>query len=194
MLAAFGAYSVPSGRGGCQSTLRFETIDPIYRLWEARSGSKQIGGEKVQSADLLRKLGEVDRELIEGRVRMFCELRANGDLSSMLEYAAPDVTCFMRGHWSLAVYPRPLVGKEAVAEAYRQLNIRYENLGSIVHELLIDGDRVALHRTTSIRNRGGGQEHTFDVINFMRFRDGLVVEFSEYCDPAAIAALNEADS
>jgi uncharacterized protein len=148
----------------------------------------------VQSGDLLRKLGEVDRELIEHRVRIFCELRADGDLSSMMEYAAPDVTCFLRGHWSLAIYPWPLVGKEVVAEAYRQLNIRYENLGSVVHELLIDGDRVALHRTTSIRNRGGGQVHTFDVINFIRFRDGLVVEFSEYCDSAAIAALNEVDS
>jgi ketosteroid isomerase-like protein len=148
----------------------------------------------VQSGDVLRKLGEVDRELIERRVRMFCELRADGNLPSLLEYAAADVRCFLRGHWSLAVFPCPLVGKEAVGEAYRQLNIRYENLGSVVHELLIDGDRVALHRTTSIRNRGGGQVHTFDVINFMRFRDGLVVEFSEYCDSAAIAALNEVDS
>ena len=149
---------------------------------------------KCKAQILLRKLGEVDRELIERRVRMFCELRADGDLSSMLEYAAADVRCFLRGHWSLAIYPWPLVGKEAVAEAYRQLNIRYENLGSIIHELLIDGDRVALHRSTSIRNRGGGQIHTFDVIDFIRFRDELVVEFSEYCDPAAFAALNEVES
>jgi uncharacterized protein len=169
-------------------------MDRIFPLWGARSGLELIGGEKMQSMDLLRKLGEVDRELIERRVRMFCELRADGDLSSMLQYAAPDVRCFLRGHWSLAVYPWPLVGKEAVAEAYRQLNIHWENLGSILHELLIDGDRVALHRTTSVRNRGGGQVHTFDVINFIRFRDGLVVEYSEYCDTAAFAALNEVES
>ena len=68
----------------------------------------------MQSVDLLRKLGEVDRELIEHRVRKLCELRADGDIPSILEYAAPDVKCFMRGHWSLAIYPRPLVGKEEV--------------------------------------------------------------------------------
>ena len=145
----------------------------------------------MQSVDFLRKLGEVDREMIEHRVRILCELRADGDIPSMLEYAAPDVRCFLRGHWSLAIYPKPLVGKDEVAEAYRQLNIQYENLGSVIHELLIDGDRVALHRTTTIRNRGAGRIHTFDVINFMRFRDGLVVEFSEYPDYATREALAE---
>ena len=143
----------------------------------------------MQSVDSLRKLGEVDREMIEHRVRILCELRTDGDIPSMLEYAAPDVRCFLRGQWSLAIYPRPLIGKEEVAEAYRQLNIQYENLGSVIHELLIDGDRVALHRTTTIRNRGAGHTHTFDVINFIRFRDGLVVEFSEYPDYATRDAL-----
>jgi len=132
--------------------------------------------------------------MIERRVRMFCELRADGNFPSMLEYAAPDVRCFLRGQWSLAIYPRPLVGREEVGEAYRQLNIKYENLGSIIHELVIDGDRVALHRTTTIRNRGAGRIHAFDVVNFIRFRDGLVVEFSEYPDFAALAALNEGES
>src|ERR1700678_3178202 len=129
--------------------------------------------------------------MIEHRVRILCELRADGDISSILEYAAPDVRCFLRGHWSLSIYPRPLVGKEEVAEAYRQLNIQFENLGSVIHELLIDGDRVALHRTTTIRNRGGGRIYTFDVIDFIRFRDGLVVEFCEYCDSVARSPLNE---
>jgi ketosteroid isomerase-like protein len=143
----------------------------------------------VQSVELLRKLGEVDREMIEHRVRRLFELRADGDIPSILEYAAPDVRCFIRGHWSLAIYPRPLVGKEQVAEAYRQLNIQYENLGSVIHELLIDGDRVALHRTTTIRNRGAGHIHTLDLIDFMRFRDGLIVEYSEYPDYATRDAL-----
>jgi ketosteroid isomerase-like protein len=144
----------------------------------------------VRSDDLLRRLGDVDRELIERRVHKFCELRADGDIDGLLEYASADVRCFLRGQWSVAVYPRPLVGKEEVAEAYRQINILYENLGSVIHELLIDGDRVAMHRTTTIRNRGAGHIYTFDVIDFMRFRDGLVVEFSEYPDCGARAAMS----
>ena len=33
--------------------------------------------------------------------------------------------------------------------------------------------------TTTIRERGSGDTHTFDSIDFFRFREGLVVEFSE---------------
>jgi ketosteroid isomerase-like protein len=145
---------------------------------------------KVQSADLLRKLGELDRESIEKRVRRFFELRAGGDFDGLMGLAAADVRWFLRGHWSVSVYKRPLIGKQEIAEAYRELNIQYENLGSVIHELLIDGDRVALHRSTTIRNRGEGHIHTFDVINFIRFREGLIVEFSEYPDAGARAALD----
>jgi ketosteroid isomerase-like protein len=122
--------------------------------------------------------------MIEQRVRALCERRAQGDVPGMMEYFADDVMCFVRGRWSVTTFPRTIVGKKAVAEAYRQLNVQSENLGSVLHELLIDGDRVALHRTTRVRNRGTGRIHTLDVMDFARFRDGLVVEFSEYPDTA----------
>ena len=137
----------------------------------------------------LRKIGEVDREMIEHRVRTLCERRAEGDIAGMMEYFSPDIVCHSRGDWSIVTFPRRIVGKAAVAEAYRLLNIQYENLGSDIHELVIDGDLVALHRTVKVRNRGAGQIHTFDVMSFARFRDGLVVELSEYMDMAAPLAL-----
>jgi ketosteroid isomerase-like protein len=148
-------------------------------------------GTKLQSVLSLRKLGDIDREMIEHRARTLCERRADGDIPGMLEYFAVDIVCMSRGHWSGATFPRRIVGKAAVAEAYRQLNIQYENLGSVIHELLVDGDRVVLHRTTTVRNRGAGKMHTFDVMNFARFRDGLVVELSEYPDLAAPPVLGD---
>ena len=41
-----------------------------------------------------------------------------------------------------------------------------------------------------MRNRGTGAMISVDVCDFMRFRDGLVNEFSEYPDSAAIAKLD----
>ena len=93
MLAAFGAYSVPSGRRGCLSTLR-QDYRPDLPALEARSGWKQIGGEKVQSGDVLRKLGEVDRELIERRVRLFCEWLALSRNSSLDTASEADLTAY----------------------------------------------------------------------------------------------------
>ncbi len=145
----------------------------------------------MQSSDALRKLGELDREMIEHRARTLCERRADGDIAGMMDYFAEDVVCFTRGQWRRVTFPQRIAGKAAVREAYRLLNIEYENLGSTIHELLIDGDRVALHRTTSVRHRGTSQVFTFDVMNFARFREGLVVEFSEYPDLGAMAMFED---
>lgn len=73
------------------------------------------------------------------------------------------------------------------------LEATYENLGSTIHELVIDGDRAALHRAAKLRNRGTGEVVSIDVCDFFRFRDGLVVEFSEYPDSAALAKLDRPD-
>ena len=143
----------------------------------------------MQSQELLRELGALDREMIEHRVRLLIDRRADSDVEGMLDYAAPDIVCRSLGSWRFAMFPKPVVGKTAVAEAYRMLNIKYENLGTMVHEFLIDGDRVALHRTTTVRNRGTSEVFTFDVVNFVRFREGLIVEFSEYPDAGAAAAV-----
>ena len=145
----------------------------------------------MQSQELLRDLGALDREMIEHRVRLLIDRRADSDVEGMLDYAAPDIVCRSMGSWRFALFPRPVVGKAAVAETYRMLNIKYENLGSTVHEFLIDGDRVALHRSTTVRNRGTSEVFTFDVVNFVRFRDGLIVEFSEYPDAGAAAAVED---
>ena len=59
----------------------------------------------------------------------------------------------------------------------------------IVHRIIIDGDEAAVHRTTTIRERGTGALHTFDCVNFLRFRDGLVSEFQEFPDGSAYEAV-----
>jgi ketosteroid isomerase-like protein len=56
--------------------------------------------------------------------------------------------------------------------------------------VLIDGDQVAVHRTGQTRPRGGGDLITFDSVDFLRFRDGLIVEFTEFADGAAREIIN----
>lgn len=144
----------------------------------------------MQSEQTLHKLGVLDRELIEHRVRTIFERRAEGDIPGMLEYAAEDISYNVCGNWTLYPFSHPARGKAAYAQALAAIAVMYENLGSIIHELLIDGDRAALHRTSKLRNRGTGQAITIDVCDFLRFRDGLVIEFSEYPDSAALERLD----
>jgi ketosteroid isomerase-like protein len=144
----------------------------------------------VQSEVTLTKLGALDREMIEHRVRTIFERRAAGDLPGIVEYAAEDILYNVQGEWTIYPFSRPIEGKALLAHALAVIEAMYENLGSAIHELVIDGERVALHRTSRMRNRGTGEVRSVDVCDFLRFRDGLVIEFAEYPDSAAIAKLD----
>lgn len=145
----------------------------------------------MQSNDALHRLGGLDREMIEHRLRTIFERRAGGDVLGMLEYAAEDIIYRTRGNWTLYPFVRTVQGKEAVRQILAAVDVMYENFGSTIHELVIDGDRAALHRTSHLRNRGTGALISIDVCDFARFRDGLIVEFAEYPDSAALMRLND---
>lgn len=144
----------------------------------------------MQSDDALHRLGAVDREMIEHRLRTIFERRAEGDIPGMLEYAAEDILYSTRGNWTLYPFVQTVRGKEAVRKILATVDVMYENFGSTIHELVIDGDRAALHRTSHLRNRGTGERIAIDVCDFARFRDGLIVEFAEYPDSAALMRLS----
>jgi ketosteroid isomerase-like protein len=147
----------------------------------------------MQSHETLHSLGALDREMIEHRLRTIFERRAEGDLPGIMEYAAEDIVYHVQGSWTLYPFSRPVRGKAAVGQMLAMIDVMFENLGSTIHELVIDGDRAALHRTSHMRNRGAGTVVSIDVCDFVRFRDGLVAEFSEYPDSAALARLDADD-
>jgi ketosteroid isomerase-like protein len=144
---------------------------------------------KVQTLEAKRSLADLDKDLLHDRVvAIFAHWEA-GNIDRMLDFATDDIICFPPSTWRYAVYSRRIVGKEAVREALRQRDINYDRMISTVHRIIVDGDEAAVHRTTTIRERGSGALHTFDCVNFLRFRDGLVSEFQEFPDGSAYDAV-----
>jgi ketosteroid isomerase-like protein len=133
--------------------------------------------------------GETRREFLERAVRAILELRSKGDVEAMLEWAAPDFSYRPLGEWSKPPYVPDQCDRRAFGEALRLFNIEYEVLDSEIHELLIDGDRVAAHRTARTRNRGAGATVNVDAWDVFRFRDNVVVEFAAYLDTATLLKL-----
>ena len=136
------------------------------------------------SEQALRSIGNIDRDQIEARVRRLFERWAQGDVDGMIDFLAPDVSFPSNGFWT-GVKP-PLAGRAQVAATIRRNANLLENIVSVLHEFLIDGDRAVVHRTAVGRRRDTGQRYQCDFIDFFRFRDGLIVEFSEYADAAWI--------
>ena len=119
-----------------------------------------MGCKALQSPDTLRQLNAIDRDLIEARVRAIFDLREMGDIPGMMKYAAPDIVCFPNDFWRPVAFPRPIQGYDAVFEVFRLRNAHYENLASEIHRLLVDGDQVAVHRTVTLRDRGGSDVYS----------------------------------
>ncbi|MCW2273186.1 hypothetical protein GJ654_03630 [Rhodoblastus acidophilus] len=145
----------------------------------------------MRSKETLNALAEVDRQLIETRVRRLLELRAENNLRAMLDYVADDIVFEVRGGWMALPYSGPVKGKANVAKAMMCLMTQYENLGSTVHSLTIDGESVAIRRTARVRHRGTNRVADVDIADFVRFRDGLVIGLSEVADTVTLAELDE---
>jgi ketosteroid isomerase-like protein len=124
-------------------------------------------------------------------VRKLFDLRAQGDVEAILKWFAPDFIYEACGEWTRPPYVPRQCDRETFAESLRLVNVEYEELGSEIHELLIDGDRVAVHRTIRMRNRGAGSAVSLDEWDCFRFRERLVAEFAAYVDLAKLDGLEK---
>lgn len=138
----------------------------------------------------LREQARSDRrQEILAILSQLLELKAAGDVKALLAFATPDVV-FRTSVGRIHPFHTDCEGFQACADMARAVNVAYENLGSRINRVLIEGDRVAMHRTVRIRNRGTGRAVDIDMWNFLTFRGGLVAEISEYPDMVAFAALD----
>jgi len=94
---------------------------------------------------------------MEQRIRALLKMREDGDLAGLLSYAAPDIVYDIRGNWAAFPFSEPVRGKAMTAQALKMIAMHCENLGNVVHGIVIDGDQVAVRRTATIRHRGTGR-------------------------------------
>jgi ketosteroid isomerase-like protein len=134
----------------------------------------------------------IDRDTAERIIGDMIDALVAGDAKRMAAHLADDVV-FSGSSADRHPFNYPRQGKAACLDLMRAIVVAYESMGSTIHRFLIDGDQVALHRTSRLRNRGTGRSFDISICNFVRFRDGLIVEFSQYPDTAAFARLNAGD-
>ena len=138
------------------------------------------------SQDTLRAIGDLDRPQIERRVRRLYDHWSRGEIDAILAIMSADVQMGPRGQWAGAKGMSS--GREAVEARLRKASGQIENIVSVLHEVVIDGERAVVHRTAVGRRRDNQRRYQCDFIDFFRFRDGLIVEFSEYPDHAWVEA------
>ena len=90
-------------------------------------------------------------------------------------------------------FSAPRKGKAAAHGYFAALDAEWEMLHYTVHDLIADGDRVAVFGVCAYRNRKTGKTAETHVANRWRFRDGLAVEFFELYDTARAFAAASPD-
>ena len=127
------------------------------------------------------------RDAIEWLVRQILELLRRGALSAIRERLASDFVHCTRGNWSTWPFPAGPIDRPHYVDALQRLNAEIEILRSVIHEIVIDGDSAAIHRTVTARRRGTGPTTAFDMWMVWRFRGDLAVESATYVDLAGAA-------
>jgi ketosteroid isomerase-like protein len=121
---------------------------------------------------------EAARDLFERRRRAWLA----EDLDAYLALWAEDMT------FGSPVHPEPLRGREAYAELIRRSAAAVRPRRFDFHHLAVQGDMVLAEWTIELEHRDGGSVHRYRGMSVARLRDGLIVEWREYWNPADIGS------
>jgi len=107
---------------------------------------------------------------------------ARGDAERIAELIDDDIDWIIHGPMQIFPFAGNRRGKMAVLEALGALAKDYVLERYEPRSMLVDGDRAAVMSDVAFKQRATGRTLRFHIANFLRFRDGRVVEFREFAN------------
>jgi ketosteroid isomerase-like protein len=107
---------------------------------------------------------------------------ARGDAERIAELIDDDIDWIIHGPMQIFPFAGHRRGKMAVLEALGALAKDYMLERYEPRSMLVDGDRAAVRSDVAFKQRATGRTLRFHIANFLRFRDGRVVEFREFAN------------
>jgi ketosteroid isomerase-like protein len=131
-----------------------------------------------------------DSDTIRTIVRSTYEARSRGDLDGTMAAFADDAVFEFYGQGTgLPSMAGEARGKAAVERIIKELidNFRYSGWQEV--SFVAEGDKAALHWRANVTFTPNGRTETFDVFDFLTFRDGKIIELRQGSDTAKIRAM-----
>jgi ketosteroid isomerase-like protein len=105
-----------------------------------------------------------------------------GDAERVAALLHDDIDWCIHGPARIFPFEGPRQGKAQVLEVLGAIGQQFE-LKRYEHELLIvEGDRAAVLSRTAFVQRATGRTLSMRLINFIRVKDGKIIEFREFSD------------
>lgn len=127
-----------------------------------------------------------DRETLEGIVNKLYEARAVNNIDALMSHTGPGFSFCLVGSGKLAPMAQRVSERAAVDSAIRGLVEDWDMSKIKTTRLYVDGDTVFAHRAGPIRYRGGQEIHT-EYLDRFTFRDGKIVDLTEFVDTLMVA-------
>jgi ketosteroid isomerase-like protein len=107
---------------------------------------------------------------------------ARRDFDRVAAYIDDDIDWIIYAPINIFPFVGARRGKAAVLEALGGIARDYELERYEPKIILIEGDRAAVLSEVAFRQRASGRVLSFQLANFLRWRDGRVVEFREFAN------------
>ena len=124
----------------------------------------------------------MDTETTRALVHRIYDAYSRGDPAGFLDVIHDDIDWTI--HVPIEVFPfaGPRKGKDAVVSALESIGALYELKRYVPEIVVVDGGRAALFSNVAFLQRVTGRVLTFKIVDFLRFEQGMLVEFRELLD------------
>lgn len=153
------------------------TVDVLPQTFEEMLEPRDPGLSRDEMARRLVELGNFPR--------------SGPDVGLFRQYCAADVVTEFVGDRATISYAGRHRGIETLVNIVRTIGVDFEQFGSAMPEVVVDGGSAAVRRTVEWRHRGTGRRGLVELADFVRFENGFIVEFVEFRDSVALLQMQD---
>jgi ketosteroid isomerase-like protein len=129
----------------------------------------------------------MDRADIESLIRTSYASRGKGDAGAALACFHPQASFHLAGPESIAPMTKRLTGHAELGDAFKTMFAAWDWSQFPIESILIDGERVVVHCRGTLKFTPTGKTLETQIIDLIRVKDGLIVDFVEFCDTLSAA-------
>ena len=105
-----------------------------------------------------------------------------GDAERVAELIHPDIDWMIHGPVQVFPFEGPRHGKTAVLDVLATIGKNYALENHTPEIVIVEGDRAAVLSNVAFVQRATNRTLRLRLVNFLRFRDGKLIEFREFSD------------
>ena len=115
-------------------------------------------------------------------VKALYEAYSGRDFDRVASMIHDEIAWIIYGPVQVFPFQGPRHGKQQVLDVLGAIRKDYEIERYVPDVIIVEGERAAVLSDAAFRQRATGRTLSFRIADFIRFRDGRVIEFREFTD------------